>query len=75
MVSDIKERLNYRALRTGPGDLCADLLIAAGTIEELEQRNKELTEALQRAAKRALPVSKDNQHITYAAIAKAKGEE
>ena len=74
MMSDIKERLNYRALRTGPGDLCADLLIAAGTIAELEERNKELTEALKRMANRAAPVSKEH-YVTKEALAKAKGEE
>ena len=45
-MSDIKERLNSQALRIGPGDLCADLMIAAGTITELEDQRDELLEKL-----------------------------
>ena len=74
-MSDIKERLIHRALRTVPRDLCADLLIAAGTIEELEEKNKELLLALRKIWNMAVPVQKEEHRIAREAIAKAKGEE
>ena len=85
-MSDIKNRLTIRALRMEPGDFCADLLIAAGTITELEERNKALMEALENIAELSEPgriyelkelstLVSTMLSIARAAIAKAKGEE
>ena len=83
MMSDIKERLNYRALRMELGDFCTDLLIAAGMIDELEEHNKEMLEALEGlvdfitliGSKGGDPMQEELITNARAAIAKAKGEE
>ena len=85
-MSDIKERLTHRALQMELGDFCADLLIAAGMIDELEEHNKELLELLELALaayNRLLASDSLKAAWTFggfeakarAAIAKAKGEE
>ena len=77
-MSDIKERLTHRALQMELGDFCADLLIAAGMIDELEEHNKDLLEALENLLKvhRGEGGTQHNAaDIARAAIAKAKGEE
>ena len=77
-MKDIKERLTHRALQMELGDFCTDLLIAAGMIDELEEHNKELLEALENLLK-VHEGEGGTQHnaadIARAAIATAKGEE
>lgn len=56
--------------------ICDDFIHCdcSSIVKKLQEKNKELLEALEQIANRDVPVVKEEHRIARAAIAKAKGE-